>query len=239
MSEYHHMCMWSRCKILKIVEILSKTYIDYSEFVIRDALDDGYLGRPSNYFEFLTAVILSQNTSDRNAIKAFSNLKKVLGEITPESILRAGDDVVKSAIRISGLVNRKSRVLKQIALFLRDNPFYLKDLEKMDVEKARERLLELPGVGLKTADVFLLMVLKKPTFPIDTHINRIVRRLGIASASDRYEDVRMTITRYLDSNINALTMLHLLLIVHGRRVCTARRPKCSQCTIFELCCRNI
>lgn len=231
--------MWSRDKILKILEVLSKTYtIDYSEFIIKNSLDSVH-HRSVNYFEILTSIILSQNTSDRSAIKAFNNLKSVLGEITPENIVRAGDDVVKSAIRVSGLADRKSRVLREIALLLKNNPLYFKDLEEMDVEEAREKLLELPGVGLKTADVFLLIVLKKPTFPIDTHINRIMRRLGVVSRNSRYEDIRMAVVGYLDGDIDSLIKLHLLLIVHGRRTCTARKPKCIECAVSELCCKNI
>ena len=239
MSESNsNVCIWNESRIRKIIEILFKTHnVDLDEFILKNALDKEH-GVP-NYFEILTAIILSQNTSDRNAIRAFNNLKTVLKEITHENIAIVDESVLKSAIRVAGLANRKSRILKELAVILQKNPHYLKDLERMDVKEARKRLLELPGVGLKTADVFLLMVLKKPTFPIDTHINRVVKRLGIASSSDGYEDVRMKIVNYLSNDIDSLAALHLLLIVHGRRICTARKPRCYHCTLSDLCCRNL
>ncbi len=232
-------CLWDKDKILKIIEILNKTYsINFNEFIVKNILDSKY-DVHVNYFEILTAIILSQNTSDRSAIKAFNNLKALLKEITPISIATADDNILKNAIRVAGLANRKSRILKELAFVLQHNPLFFKSLEQMDLDEARRKLLELPGVGLKTADVFLLIVLKKPTFPIDTHINRIVKRLGVASASDKYEDIRMKMIGYLDGDINKLVLLHLLLIIHGRKICIARKPRCSQCSVSKLCCKNL
>lgn len=212
--------------------------VDSSEFIMMNVLQFDQRIQ-LNYFEVLVAIILSQNTSDKNAIKAFNNLKGLVKEISPENILALDKESLMSAIRVAGLATRKSCVLKELAYILRSNPTLLKDIALLNAEDARKKLLELPGVGLKTADVFLLLTLKKATFPIDTHVDRILRRLGIAKPREKYEDIRLKIVNYLGNDIDSLLKLHVLLIVHGRRVCTSRKPKCSKCTIAELCCRII
>lgn len=227
-------CSWNGHKILKLLEVLSKYYkLNLSEFIMGSV----GVGSSDNKFEVLVAIILSQNTSDRNAIKAFNNLKSALGSITPYSILKTDISLIKDLIRVAGLADKKSRVIRELAFILSENPAFFDRLEQLGLEEARKTLLELPGIGLKTADVFLLMVLKRPTFPIDTHINRIIRRLGIASSSDNYEAIRTKVLELVGSDVEDLLMLHLLLITHGRNTCTAKNPKCSQCVIADLCCR--
>lgn len=230
-------CIWNREKIFRLIEVLSKVYtIDIDKFIIGIVSRYREGGHGVNYFEFLVAIILSQNTNDKNAIKAFKNLKAVIGDITPEKIIEMDSKKVEEIIRVAGLASRRSRVLKELAYILSRNPHFFDELKDLDVEEARKRLLNLPGIGFKSADVFLLMVLKKPTFPIDTHINRIVRRLGIASAKEKYEDIRAKILSYLSSDIEKLTLLHLLLITHGRSTCSAKKPLCSYCVIADMCC---
>lgn len=231
-------CVWDRDRLLKLLEILSREYdVNLNEFVIGIATknkDD-----TSQCFEALVSIILSQNTSDKNAIKAFNNLKSLVGLITPEKIIQLNDEELKKAINIAGLANKKTEVIKRIASILINNPEFFKKLNSLGIEEARAKLLELPGVGLKTADVFLLMVLKKPTFPIDTHINRIMRRLGIALTRDRYEDIRAKILSYTGDDLEKLSQLHFLLIIHGRKVCKARKPLCAQCIISSICCKMV
>lgn len=231
-------CVWDKDKLFRLLEILYREYtVNLSEFVI-NVLYENKEGVPQ-YFEILVSIILSQNTSDKNAIKAFNNLKSLVDSITPEKIAKLDDEELKKAIKIAGLVNRRVIALKELARALANDSEFFERLNILGTEEARTKLLELPGVGLKTADVFLLMVLKRPTFPIDTHINRIVRRLGIASAKDRYENIRAKILNYIGNDIEKLTHLHLLLIIHGRKVCRARNPLCIQCTISSMCCRKI
>lgn len=229
-------CLWGKNEVLKLFEILFKEYtIDLNEFVVGSILNEENRHR---YFEILVAIILSQNTSDRNAIKAFKNLKNELEIITPEKIVNIPEKRLEELIKIAGLVRRRVKVLKELAsIFVRDPNLFTK-LMDMDVEQARKILLELPGVGFKTADVFLLMVLKKPTFPIDTHIDRVVRRLGLASPEDGYENIRVKIVNWLDNDVEKLKYLHLLLITHGRNVCKARKPLCSRCVLSNMCCKR-
>jgi len=231
-------CIWNRDKLHKLISRLQSLYrIDLGEFVLGSIL--GGIHGKSSYFELLVAVVLSQNTSDKNAIKAYKNLKKLLGSITPEKIAEADPRELGNAIRVAGLVNRRSQMLKALALAILDNPQIFDYIQQSHVEDGRRKLLELPGVGYKTADVVLLVGFKKPTFPIDTHINRVLRRLGVATAEDGYEEMRRKILDYVGSDVAVLTKLHLLLIIHGRKICRSRAPKCSECIVADLCCRAV
>ncbi len=192
------------------------------------------LRRGANPFEVLVGIVLSQNTSDRNAIKAFENLRSALGgKITPESVDRASLEGIARAIKVAGQQRRRAMVLKELARVFLERPQLLRELEGLGTEDARAKLLELPGVGPKTADVFLLMYLRRRTFPIDTHISRIARRLGLGSS---YEEIRRRVLELgKELSVDELIELHLLLIQHGREVCRPREPRCSECVLRDLC----
>ncbi|MET1160476.1 MAG: endonuclease III [Thermoprotei archaeon] len=213
-----------------ILKRLRKKYgvIDTSEFIATHVRNRGL-------FEFIVGVMLSQNTSDRNAIAAYERLRRVLSSIAPESVLRAGMDTVSEAIKPAGMYRiRAKRIIELAELFSKPGFEYdlVKYISNASVEDARKKLMELPGIGAKTADVVLLMYFGKPTFPVDTHIARITRRLGVVNKSD-YEEIRrfwMNVFKpeeYLEA--------HLLLIIHGRRTCKARKPLCRYCVIRDYC----
>ncbi|MEM4229385.1 MAG: endonuclease III [Thermoproteota archaeon] len=184
-------------------------------------------------FEILVATILSQNTSDKNTARTIRRLRETIG-ITPQSISNAGLLELKSAIRSSGLYNVKARVLKKLARIVIKNygGNFEKVLEK-PLDEARRELMSLPGVGPKTADVILLFAGGKKTFPIDTHVFRVSRRLGLIGLKDSYEEARGKLMKIFppESYLKA----HLLLIEHGRKTCGARRPLCSGCVLLEYC----
>ncbi len=94
-------------------------------------------------------------------------------------------------------------------------------------------LIALPGVGPKTADIVLLFSAEQPTIPVDTHVNRVAKRLGFAPANGDYEAVRKSLQLIYDST--DYLAVHLLLIAHGREYCKARRALCSQCPISMFC----
>lgn len=190
--------------------------------------------RGRNLFEFMVGVMLSQNTSDKNAIRAYNALREALGEITPEKILELGEERLAEIIRPAGMYRARARNIVGLARRLRGRGLVELDekLGRLGVEEARRILVGLPGIGAKTADVILLMYYGKPTFPVDTHIRRITRRLGVVER-DRYEDIRgwwmsqLPPDKYLEA--------HLLLITHGRRTCRARGPMCDACPLRDLC----
>jgi endonuclease-3 len=186
-----------------------------------------------NAFETLVRTVISQNTTSRNTARAFENLSKRF-EIAPESLSKANEAEVEEAIRVAGLHRNKGRALKKLSnLILEEYGGSLDFIFEGPLEQAREKLIELPGVGPKTADVVLLFSAKKPTLPVDTHVNRVSKRLALVDVRANYEHVRKGLQ--LLFNHADYYAVHVLFILLGRRFCLARRPLCSECPINELC----
>lgn len=212
-----------------IEEILRKHYrIDPEEFAALKLKD-------TTLFELVIGVVLSQNTSDKNSLRAFNRLKEAFGALDPEKIAKSERGFIEELIKPAGLFRNRARVIIELAeLFSREGfeEKLVKAIEELPADQARRLLMELPGVGEKTADVILLMYFNKPVFPVDTHIKRITRRLGVVSSSSY-----SAISRYWMENTSPRNYLslHLLLIAHGRRTCKARNPRCGACPISAYC----
>lgn len=182
-------------------------------------------------FKLLIATILSQNTSDRNSIRAFKSLDEDIG-IDVDRLLDAGVSRISEAIKIAGLHRVKAEKIWRICRVIREE--YDGDISRIfndDPGKVRDRLLKLPGVGEKTADI-MLMAHGYPSFPVDTHIKRISHRLGLVDKPG-YREVRsiwmdaLKPWEYEDA--------HLQLIGFGRKICRSRRPRCSACPFRDIC----
>jgi endonuclease-3 len=186
-----------------------------------------------NPFETLIMTIISQNTTDKNAERAYENLSKKF-PITPEAFLKAKTSDLENCLKTAGLYRAKAATLKKISkIIIEKFGGELKHLFSLPLEEARETLMQLPGVGPKTADVVLLFCAKKPTLPVDTHVNRVSKRLGLAPADGNYEDVRRSLqVKYKPEDY---LKLHILLILLGRKYCKARNPKCLSCPLNHLC----
>ncbi len=181
-------------------------------------------------FKTLVATVLSQNTSDRNALAAYRRLEELLGDITPQGLAAAPLEDVEEAIRPAGMHKVRARKLKELAAAVLDRfGGNLNGIGNMPTEAARQVLLSLPGVGPKTADV-VLVNLGKPAFPVDTHILRIGRRLGIGNT---YSQISGRIMSMLPPS--EYLRVHLALIQFGREVCRARRPLCGACPLRDKC----
>ncbi|MEM1564084.1 MAG: endonuclease III [Candidatus Bathyarchaeia archaeon] len=186
-----------------------------------------------NPFETLVITIISQNTSDRNTEKAFEKLSKAFA-ITPEVLAKAETSEIEECLKVAGLYRNKARIIKQVSkIIIKKFNGKLETILALPFEKARETLLQLPGVGPKTADVLLLFSANKPTIPVDTHVNRVSKKLGLAPADGDYESVRESLQKlykpedYLE--------VHILLILLGRKYCKARKPLCKPCPVKMLC----
>jgi len=141
-------------------------------------------------FGTLVRTVISQNTTSGNTARAFEDLSKRF-EISPESLSKANEAEVEEAIRVAGLHRSKGKTLKKLSsMILEEYGGSLDSIFEMPLEQARESLLELPGVGPKTADVVLLFSAKKPTLPVDTHVNRVSKRLALVDVRADYEHVR-------------------------------------------------
>jgi len=184
-------------------------------------------------FETLIITILSQSTADVNTRRAFERLKERF-DVKPEVLARARVEDIRDAIRSAGLYNMKAPRIKAIAKIIMEK--YGGDLEnvlRLPLEEAREKLLELPGVGGKTADILLNFIGGYEVFPIDTHIMRVSKRLGLVREKAGYEEAR----EKLEEAIPGVDRrrVHFLLIQFGREICKAIRPRCEICPLTRLC----
>ncbi|MEX0568084.1 MAG: endonuclease III [Candidatus Njordarchaeota archaeon] len=182
-----------------------------------------------NLFELLVAIILSQNTNDKNSIKAFMKLKK--HGLLPEKILAMDTGELEKLIRVAGLYKQKAKTIRMLAEEIM-NGFDLREIVSGSVEEAKKRLMKIRGLGKKTIDVFLAINGKK-IMGIDTHAKRIALRWGI-SKSNSYDDIQKAYMQ-LFGFIDDLDTFHKYLIELGRKYCRARNPKCDSCPISELC----
>lgn len=174
-------------------------------------------------FELLIAVLLSAQATDKSVNKATEKLFEVAN--TPEALLALGVDGVKSYIKTIGLFNSKAaNIIKLCEILLADFAGQVPD--------NREDLASLPGVGRKTANVVLNTAFHQPVIAVDTHIFRVSNRTGLARGKTvlavEEKLTRLTPKPYLQN-------AHHWLILHGRYVCMARKPKCGQCVIADLC----
>lgn len=205
-----------------VIRALKDLRLDPERFVAWKVLLGG-----GSIFEALVATVLTQNTSDANAGKALEALRRRVGQVTPEGILSLGEEELASIIRPAGMHRRRARQLIELARAAASVD--LEGVRGMDVEEARRFLMSMPGVGPKTADV-ILVNLGKPAFPVDTHILRISKRLGLASTYDAASKAWMSVFRK-----DEYLWGHLSLIEFGRRVCRARNPKCGECGLRDHC----
>jgi endonuclease-3 len=184
-------------------------------------------------FRTLIVTIISQNTAGRNTAKAFENLSKRF-KIAPEVLAKAQTDEIERCLKVAGLHRQKAKTIKQVSRIILDR-FHggLGAILSLPLEDARRTLLELPGVGPKTADVVLLFCAQKPTVPVDTHVFRVSKRLGLAPADGDYEGVRASLQGYYSQE--DYLEVHVLLIAHGRRYCRARAPSCTECPLGNVC----
>ena len=174
-------------------------------------------------FELLIAVILSAQATDVSVNKATATLFKVGN--TPEAMLKLGVEGVKQHIKSIGLFNTKAaNVIKTCRALIEHHD--------SEVPATRKELEALPGVGRKTANVVLNTAFREATVAVDTHIFRVSNRTGIAPGKTVLE-VEKRLMRVVPPEY--LLDAHHWLILHGRYVCTARKPSCKSCAINDLC----
>ena len=187
----------------------------------------------------LVLTLLSQNTSDHNSGRAFQRLLSRFPGW--DAVLAAPTGEVEEAIRPGGLAPTKAPRLQALIATVRERtaergaggPYDLGFLDSLPLPEAKAWLRDLPGVGPKTAACVLLFALGRPALPVDTHVERVSRRLGLVPA-------RMPVERLHDELEAALEpgsvhAFHVDLIQHGRRTCHARRPACERCVLGGRC----
>jgi endonuclease-3 len=181
----------------------------------------------------LIATVLSQHTSDVNSDRAFARLRARFPSW--HAMVTAEHGELAETIRCGGLANLKAeRILAILATLQARHGAPLLSLPPgASVAEARSFLTSLPGVGAKTASCVLLFNLGMPAFPVDTHVHRLARRIGFAPRQASPERVQDLVEAVMPAD--RLFPLHVNLIRHGRRVCLAQRPRCTECALRAIC----
>ena len=210
--------MADRCKLRAILDRLRR---EYGRPVLRPhraPVDE------------LILTVLSQNTNDRNRDVAYTRLRERFPSWAEVRDADVAD--VEDAIRPGGLAPTKAVRIKQILGALGDDD--LAWMEEAPLEEARVYLCELPGVGRKTAACVLLFSYGRPEVPVDTHVYRVGTRLELWPERTSLEKAHDVMLKLVDTPEEAYE-LHVLLIRHGRRTCTARNPDCPACPLLRMC----
>ena len=177
----------------------------------------------SNPFTLVVAVALSAQATDKGVNKATKELFKIAD--TPEKMVNLGEERIRDMVKTIGLYKTKAKNVFQLSKMLIDE-------FDQQVPQDREQLMRLPGVGRKTANVVMNVAFGLPTFAVDTHVFRLSNRTGLAPGKTVLDVERKLEKRVPDPyRVHA----HHWLILHGRYICTARKPRCPDCLVSDLC----
>ena len=189
--------------------------------------------KPGPPFETLIHTILSQNTNDRNSDAAMRKLR-MRYKITPTVLAKANVADLIPCIRSAGLYRSKGPRIKEVSRIIQEEyGGRLAPILDLPYAKAKESLMTLPGVGPKTADILLAFCAEHPVIPVDTHVTRVTKRLGIAPKNATYEKVRTSLEALIQPKRRI--PLHLSIIAFGREICRAPRPRCPNCPVNRTC----
>jgi endonuclease-3 len=184
-------------------------------------------------FQTLIITIISQNTADTNTERAYAALQNRF-KITPQPLATAPRAEIEDCIRVGGLYQNKAQAIQTASkIILEKFGGSMNPIMALPLEEARTVLMEMPGVGPKTADVVLLFSGDKPTIPVDTHVGRVSKRLGLAPKTGGYEAMRLSLQSFFEPS--DYLAVHLLLISLGRKYCKAQKPQCKDCPVSSYC----
>jgi len=208
-------------RIRKILAILRKAYGSKRPLRRTEPVDE------------LVRTILSQNTTDKNSLKAFAVLKNAFRSW--EGLRRAPTARIERLIRHAGLANIKAGRIKEalVEIKRREGRINLSRLKGLSVQGAIEYLRSLKGVGPKTAACVLLFSFGKPVMPVDTHIFRVTKRLGLVPNHLSIEEAHRLLSVIVPKDL--IYEFHLCIIEHGRKTCKAQNPRCGFCVLYDLC----
>jgi endonuclease-3 len=207
-------------KVKRCIKLLEDTY-GMPEASIVDPVD------------LLVETILSQNTSDVNSLKAFGSLKSAYPDY--DDLLSAPVSEISEPIRVGGLAEIKAQRIKGALQRIKGDAgsIDLDFLKGMKKEASRDYLLSIPGIGPKTAAVVLLFAFGIPFMPVDTHVYRVSRRLGLVPENSSIEKAQSILEEITPQK--KYLSLHLNLIRHGRLICRARDPRHDRCSLRPIC----
>ena len=207
--------------INQIIDLLAKEYGARQWHRHRDPISE------------LVLTILSQNTSDTNTERAFYSLLAAFGSW--EAVAEGDVEHIAQAIKCGGLSRVKAARIKRILqMILKENGgLDLAFLDELSLTEAKAWLERLPGVGPKTASCVLLFSLGQPALPVDTHLYRVAKRVGVLDSRVSVEQAHQILEGLVPAE--KIYEFHLNMIEHGRRVCKARNARCHECVLREGC----
>jgi endonuclease-3 len=228
LSGSSHLCIKRRrhdifepMAIEEIIELLEQEYGPGKWQPDRDSID------------VLIGTILSQNTSDANSGRAFASLKASFDSW--EAVASAPAEHIARVIQSGGLSQIKAVRIKQVLEQIEEEQdrISLDSLKTMNMAEAEAYLMRLPGVGHKTARCVLLFSLGKPSLPVDTHVFRVAKRLGLIDSRVSIEKANSFLQEQTPPS--KVYQFHIHMIEHGRRICRARQPLCNRCILRSAC----
>jgi len=175
-------------------------------------------------FHVLIGAVLSHRTRDENTDKAYRHLFNRFKN--PAELAQANVKAIEKLIKPVGFYRQKARRIKKLAKIIFEERGGI-------VPSTREELMSLPGVGPKSADIVLSIAFRKPEVAVDTHVETVAKRLGIADEDDGYEEVKRKITAL--TKTEHLPFVNLLFVRFGREICRKPKPKCMVCPITSYC----
>jgi endonuclease-3 len=183
----------------------------------------------------LMLTILSQNTNDTNRDRAYESLRARLADW--DAVRVAPRREIEKAIKSAGLWKQKARTLQETlqAIYDQQGDLDLSHLQGLNNEEVIEYLTSFRGVGMKTAACVLCFAMGRPYMPVDTHVHRVARRLGLIAERTTAEEAHELLNRESSVPPELRFSFHVLLIRHGRAVCRAGRPACDTCVLGGLC----
>jgi endonuclease-3 len=185
-------------------------------------------------FKNLIITVLSQNTSEINCVRAYKGLSAKF-KVTPEVLAKAKLEDIKEAIRSGGLYNVKSKRIKELSnTVLEKFGGDISSVLALPKEEARKKLMELPGIGKKTADVLLAQRHSyAEVVVVDTHMDRIAKRIGLVKPDAKYDEIQRALKAFIPWEKGDRTGGLFWLL--AKYTCRAQNPKCYECPIIELC----
>jgi len=207
--------------INEVIKLLEQEYGSCHWQVVGDPVD------------VLIETILSQNTSDTNSGRAFASLKASFDSW--EAVASAPIGQIAEVIRCGGLSQIKAARIKQVLEQIEKEQGHisLDSLKSKTTAEAEDYLMLLPGVGRKTASCVLLFSLGKPSLPVDTHVFRVAKRLGLVHSKTSIEKAPGLLQKQIPPS--KVYQFHVHMIEHGRQICRARQPRCNRCILRCTC----
>jgi endonuclease-3 len=189
--------------------------------------------RASDPLDMLIKIILSQATTDTNSRRTFAELKRRFPAW--EAALAARESAIAAAIKSGGLARQKAKVIKGVLKQIKESrgALDLSFLNEMSNEEAAKYLSQFRGIGPKTIACTLLFACRKEVFPLDTHIFRVLRRVGLIPQKCSDARAHELMSRLVPAG--KFYSFHVNLVQHGRAICRPRDPLCERCPIVEYC----